>query len=109
MAGTAYGFAAGLNGIPSLPAHFLGRAYTVSWSPSAVLTITAPAQTVTVTGLEVGDAVFVSPPSQTAGVLIGACYVSAADTLSVQFVNPTVGSVTPPSGTYTVIAFRSSN
>lgn len=72
----------------------------VSWTPTAVSTITAPVQTVTVPGAKVGDFVYVTPPGQTAGVTIGSARVSATDTVSVQFVNPTVGSVTPAAGTH---------
>ncbi len=78
----------------------------VSWTPSAVSTITAPAQTVTVPGVQAGDWVFVCPPAQTAGVTIGSAFVSAANTVSVQFVNPTAGSVTPAAGTHKFFVVR---
>jgi hypothetical protein len=75
-------------------------------TPAQVNTITAPAQTFTVPGLKVGDAVFVTPPGQTAGVTIGSARVSAADTLSIQFVNPTGGGLTPTAGIHKVAVFR---
>ena len=78
----------------------------VSWTPSAVSTVTAPVQTVTVPGAKLGDAVIVTPPGQTAGVTIGSARVSAADTVSVQFVNPTAGSVTPNAGTHIFTILR---
>lgn len=78
----------------------------VSWTPTEVATITAPAQTVTVPGVKLGDTVIVTPPAQTAGVTIGSAYVSAADTVSVQFVNPTAGGVTPNAGTHKFTIFR---
>jgi len=78
----------------------------VSWTPSAVSTVTAPAQTVTVPGVKTTDWVFVSPPGQTAGVTIGSARVSADDTVSVQFVNPTAGSVTPAAGTHKFFVVR---
>jgi hypothetical protein len=77
-----------------------------SLTPSSVSTITAPAQTFTVPGLQVGDAVNVNPPGQTAGVTIGSVRVSAADTLSIQFVNPTAGSLTPTAGTHVITVHR---
>lgn len=77
-----------------------------SLTPSAVSTITAPAQTFTVPGLKLGDAVFVTPPGQQAGVTIGSAYVSAANTLSIQFVNPTAGSVTPTAGAHKITVIR---
>lgn len=79
---------------------------SVSWTPDAVDTITAPAQTVTVPGVKLGDAVFVTPPGQTAGVAVCNAYVSAVDTVSVQFVNPTAGSKTPAAGTYLFTVIR---
>ena len=75
-------------------------------TPAQVNTITAPAQTFTVPGLRVGDAVLVNPPSQTAGAAICNSYVSAADTLSIQFVNPTGGNVTPAAGVHRITVFR---
>lgn len=78
----------------------------VSLTPAEVATIVAPAQTFTVPGLKTTDAVMVNPPSQTAGVAIANCCVSAADTLSIQFVNPTAGALTPAAGTHRVTVFR---
>ena len=61
---------------------------------------------VTVPGLQVGDAVKVSlPAAQTTGVGIGNAYVSAADTLTIQFINAT-GSSASAAGTYTVVVDR---
>jgi hypothetical protein len=78
----------------------------VSLTPAEVATIVAPAQTFTVPGLKTTDAVIVNPPGQTAGVAICNCYVSAADTLSIQFVNPTEGALTPAAGVHRVTVFR---
>lgn len=75
-------------------------------TPAEVATIVAPAQTFTVPGLKVGDAVIVNPPSQTAGVAIANAYVSAADTLSIQFVNPTAGALTPAAGVHRITVIR---
>jgi hypothetical protein len=82
--------------------------FAISITPSSVSTITAPVQTFSATGIGLltTDAVVVTPPSTTAGVAQGATYVSAADTLAIQFVNPTAGSLTPPAGTYLVTVFR---
>ncbi len=78
----------------------------VSITPAAVNTITAPVQTFTVPGAKPGDAVIVTPPSQLAGVTIGSAYVSALNTVSVQFVNPTGGNLTPPAGVYKFTLIR---
>lgn len=78
----------------------------LSLTPAEVATITAPAQTFTVPGVKVGDAVSVNPPGQTAGVTIGSVYVSAANTVSIQFVNPTAGNLTPAAGNHTFVVTR---
>ena len=85
----------------------VGR-FSITITPAAVATITAPVQTFAATGIGLltTDTVLVTPPSVTAGVTIGATYVSAADTLAIQFVNPTAGSLTPPSGAYIITVFR---
>ncbi len=61
-------------------------------------------------GLLATDTVVVTPPSTTAGITQGAAYVSASDTLAIQFANTTAGSLTPPAGTaaapYLVTVFR---
>jgi hypothetical protein len=75
-------------------------------TPAEVATIVAPAQTFTVPGLKTTDAVIVNPPGQQAGVAIANAYVSAADTLSIQFVNPTAGALTPTAGTHKITVIR---
>lgn len=85
----------------------VGR-FALTLTPSAVSTITAPVQNFAATGIGLltTDSVVVTPPGATAGVAQAAAWVSAADQLSIQFVNPTAGSLTPPSGTYLVDVFR---
>ena len=79
-----------------------------SITPAAVLTITAVEQTFTVSGVKTGDAVIVSPPGTQSGAIVGACRVTAANTVGITFVNPTVGSVTPTAGTHVFTIFRPS-
>lgn len=79
----------------------------VSWTPTAVATITAPEQTVAVPGVQLTDVVIdVTAPGVTAGVTIGATRVTAAGTVGVQFVNPTAGSLTPPAGLWKFTVIR---
>jgi hypothetical protein len=73
-----------------------------SLTPVAVGAATCAEQNFTVKGLKVGDFVDISPPSITAGVGPICARVSATDTLTVTFVNPTVGSLTPPAGVYQI-------
>lgn len=82
--------------------------FLVTLTPSAVAATTAPVQNFANTGIGLltTDAVIVTPPGATAGVAMASSWVSAADQLSLQFVNPTAGSLTPPAGSYRVTVFR---
>lgn len=79
---------------------------SASLTPASVATNTVAEQNFTVTGLRTGDFVELNPPSITAGVGISSARVSAADTLTVAFVNPTAGSLTPAAGTYRIKVTR---
>jgi hypothetical protein len=77
-----------------------------TFDPASVATITTAEQTVTVTGVKVGDMVIAVKPTLTAGVGVLQARVSAADTVAVQFVNPTAGSVDAASETWNFLIFR---
>jgi hypothetical protein len=82
-------------------------AVSVTWDPAAVATATTAEQSVTVTGVKVGDIVVsYNKPANTAGAMPVNARVSAADTVSVSFVNPTAGSVNPASETWTFVIGR---
>lgn len=87
----------------------VGR-FGISITPSAVSTITAPVQNFSSTGIGLltTDTVFVTYGNLTPTANVALCnaYVSAADQLSIQWVNPTAGSLTPPAGVYFVTVFR---
>lgn len=85
----------------------LAKVYTPSLTPGSVNAATVAEQTFTVTGLTTADKIVVDPPSIANATGIAGARVSAADTLAIRFVNPTAGALTPTSGTYTVLAFRS--
>jgi hypothetical protein len=90
----------------------------VSLTPVAVATITTAeqsfglngaSQVTAATGILPGDIIIgISPPSNTTGVMLGQARVdvATADKFYLQFVNPTAGSVTPPSGIYLVTVAR---
>lgn len=82
--------------------------FPVVLAPANVPTISAPVQNFAATGIGLlpGDQVDVSPPGATAGVALASAWVSAADQLSIQWVNPTAGGLVPPAGTYTVSVLR---
>lgn len=71
-------------------------------TPAAVGANTTAEQTFTVPGLAVGDCVDVNKASHQVGLSIGNVRVSAANTLAIQYVNTTAGSITPASEQYTI-------
>jgi len=83
------------------------RVYSATIDPASVAINTVAEQTFTVTGLTTGDKVVVNPPSLSAGLGIAGARVSAANTLAINFVNPTGAAIDQASGTWEVIAFRS--
>lgn len=81
--------------------------YTPTLTPASVAAATIAEQTFVVTGLTTADKVIVNPPAIGNATGIVGARVSAADTLAIRFANPTAGALTPSSGVYTLIAFRS--
>jgi hypothetical protein len=78
----------------------------VTFTATTVATSGA-SKTVTVAGLKVGDAVQVTlPAAQTTGVAVANAYVSAENTLIVQFINATGSSASAAAGDYTVVVDR---
>lgn len=82
------------------------RRYSLSLTPVSVAAATVAEQTFTVTGLTVGDDVFVNNPATATAVGIVGARVSAADTLALRYVNPTAGALVPTAGVHDIIAFR---
>lgn len=80
---------------------------TFTYDPASIAAATTAEQTVTIPGLRVGDYVAdITKPSLTAGVGIVNCRVSAANTLSVTWVNATAAPVDPPSEVYSAYIVR---
>lgn len=91
---------------------------SVSLTPLAVSTVTAPeqsfgangvSQVTAATGILANDIILgVNPPSVTAGVALASWRVDSTtnDKFYLQFVNPTAGSLTPPSGVYKITVAR---
>jgi hypothetical protein len=85
-------------------------ALAVTLSPTSCSATTTTLQTFTVTGLQLGDIVDVttnSPISTTGGLGIINSRVSAANTLQLEFINPSNGVITPTASTvYTLLVSR---
>jgi hypothetical protein len=80
--------------------------YEILWTPSSVSANSTSDQTVTVTGLNLDDMVYVNLPSYVSGVVVAHARVTGANTIAVTFGNVTGGSVTPPAGVYKIMAVR---
>lgn len=84
-----------------------GSMLQVTLSPVAVAAGTVAEQNVTVAGLKTTDLVFIGPYSCATAVGLCGARVSAVDTLTLRFVNPTAGSVTPTaSQTYNFLVVK---
>lgn len=83
------------------------KVYSQTITPAATAAATVAEQTFTVTGLTTADKVIVNPAAISTSVGVASARVSAANTLAVQFSNPTAGSLTATAGTWQIIAVRS--
>ena len=79
--------------------------YRATINPASVAAATVSAQTFTIKGLDTSDSVEVNPGVNTIG--IAGAYVSAKNTLTVVFINPTAGAIDPASSTWKIKAKRS--
>lgn len=79
---------------------------SVPLTPVSVATVTIAEQSFTVTGLQVGDVIVWTKPALANAVAPVNMRVSAANTLTVAYVNPTAGALTPTAETYLITVFR---
>ena len=79
---------------------------TATLTPPEVAANTTAEQTFTVTGLSTDMVVYVSKPTNDAGLAVVGARVSAADTLAVTFGNFTGAGINPGSETYRILAVR---
>ncbi len=82
------------------------RRYQPTIDVASVAANTVVAQTFTVTGLAADDLVISVDPDIDIGLGMGTVRVSAADTISIEFINPTGSSVDPASGTWDILVVR---
>ena len=79
---------------------------TVALTPASVGSATIAEQNFTITGLTVGDVIVWTKPALANAVAPVNMRVSAANTLTVAYVNPTAGALTPTAETYQLTVFR---
>lgn len=91
----------------------VGAGATVTRLLTALSTVTFTAlnpqttqdQTVTLTGVSVGDVVMAAPPSApTIGLVLATPFVSANNSVVLRYANPTTNTLTPPAGAYRTTA-----
>jgi hypothetical protein len=81
--------------------------FTASLTPASVAQAATAEQTATVNGVLATDYVnVVNQPARTNSVAVCEARASAANQVSITYVNPTAGALTPPAGTYTFLVFR---
>lgn len=81
----------------------------VTFDAASAAAVTAVPQAITVTGVDPArdTCIAVEPQSALAtGLALGACRVSAANTITVPFINPTAGAVDNASIDYKVVLAR---
>tara|TARA_Y100000114_G_C11764120_1_gene332372 strand:- start:49667 stop:52018 length:2352 start_codon:yes stop_codon:yes gene_type:complete len=75
------------------------RAYVANITPASVAAGATSSQNFTVTGVTVRDTVSANPPTGlAAGLIIASVRVSAANTVTIGFVNVSGGAIVPPAG-----------
>ena len=82
------------------------QTFSKALTPTAVTAGAESVQTFTVTGLTTTDIVTVNKPTNQAGLDLVHAWVSAADTLSIKYRNPSGGNITPTAETYRILAVR---
>lgn len=80
--------------------------YSATLTPVAVAANTSAEQTFTVTGLVVGDVIYLSKPTAQAGLGIVNARCSATNTLAITYVNATGAPITPTAETYGIVGIR---
>ena len=77
--------------------------YTLTTTPAVVSALTVADQTFTVPGLRTGMNVVVNARALDANLMIGNAFCSAANTLTIRFMNPTAGDITPVSQSFYIL------
>jgi len=81
--------------------------YRAALSPAEVAANTCAAEAFTVTGIKTTDLVVVVKPTEQAGLAVCGARASAANTITINFCNPTAAGITPTAAqTYVFMVFR---
>jgi hypothetical protein len=82
-------------------------AWTKTWNPAAILTLSYEDTDIVVPGAAVGDFVMASLSTMLTNDMQLTGHVSAADTVKAVLFNPTTGTINLDSGTLSVLVFKS--
>jgi hypothetical protein len=93
--------------IPPSPTAAEGSIVVTSLTPVAVAATTVASQTLTIPGVVVGDSIHCIQNPITNACGIQDVVATAANTVSVRFINPTGGSLTPTAGVYRFLVIKS--
>jgi len=83
------------------------RVLSGSFTPAAIAAASVSEQTFALTGVVVSDKILVNGPAPGTNPALVHARVSTADQVALTFLNPTAGTATPTSGTFSVVAIRS--
>lgn len=91
---------------PAVTTAAAGSRVALTLTPAEVAAATVAAQTLTIAGVAVGDVVIpAGNPIANATALVDVA-VTAANTVSARFINPTAGALTPTTGTYVFLVIK---
>lgn len=92
--------------VPNTTTPNQGSRVTVTLTPAAVGAATVADQNVTIAGVEVGDIIIPVQDPIINAVALTKAKCATAGTVALTFVNPTAGSLTPASGSYTFLIIK---
>lgn len=82
------------------------QTFSQTLTPTSVSATDESVQTFTVTGLSTTDIVVVNKPTNQANLSVIHAWVSAANTLSIKYINSSGSPITPTSEAYLIISIR---
>lgn len=86
------------------------RQIDVTWNPASLAANTTAEQSVTVSGLKVGDIIIsIIKPTLSAGLGVLQGRVSAADTLTIQLINTTAAPINAGEEVYSVVYIKNTS
>lgn len=92
--------------VPLVTTPNAGSAVQLTLTPASVAAATSAYQNFTVAGLRVGDLILPTEDPIANSVAVTSARCTVANTLAVQFTNPTAGALTPTAGAYKFLIIK---